>query len=482
MRTGWLQFVPLPDGFQKIQAGAKAQFCNGALRHFRPAGGKSIAIDKNMCGLCPAIDAGIVGIIKLDGARECVFIPLYIVSGFAFVLNRLCLLDECLSQAHYTMIKPKNPIDCVVIGAGILGLWAARHAIRRGEQVLVIEKRQVGAGASGGFLGALMPHMPDSWNAKKQMQFEGLASLEDVIAELEADTGIECGFHRCGRLMPLVHEGMRNIMGQRIAGANEHWQDKFQMEMLDQPLQDWLSSNIAQYGASFDSLSARVDPRKYLAALRAFIESRASLLEGKEVVSVEPDANRVILKSGEIIHADRIVVSNGWEAYPLLQPFMGSMNNDKSIGRGVKGQAVLVEYNHDDTLPIVYHDGTYVVPHAGNRVAIGSTSLRDWQESAYPEPDTFDPTDMEFYEKALQLVPVLRSAPIVERWAGVRPRNTLEGRGTEPFLGPVPGRENLFALVGGFKITFGVAHVDWIGDFASRYGSPATSYPEQFKS
>ena len=357
------------------------------------------------------------------------------------------------------MKQKKNPIDCLVIGAGILGLWAARHAIKRGERVLVVEKRTVGAGASGGFLGALMPHMPDSWNAKKQMQFEGLLSLEAAIAELESDTGLDCGYRRCGRLMPLVHEKMRDLMARRISGADEHWQGKFQMAMLDQPPENCLSVDIAQYGASFDALSARVNPRDYLAALQAFVEPVATLMEGAEVVAIEPDADRVILDSGDAISAGRIVVANGWEAYSLLQPFMEELNNGKSIGRGVKGQAVLVEHDHDDTMPIIYHDGAYVVPHAGNRVAIGSTSVKDWQGGEFPEPNAFDPGDMNFYERALELVPVLRDAPIVGRWAGVRPRNTLQGRGTEPYFGPVPGHDNLTALIGGFKITFGVGHL-----------------------
>ena len=38
--------------------------------------------------------------------------------------------------------------DVIVIGAGIFGLWAARHALKRGERVLVLEKSAVGSGAS----------------------------------------------------------------------------------------------------------------------------------------------------------------------------------------------------------------------------------------------------------------------------------------------------------------------------------------------
>jgi len=135
---------------------------------------------------------------------------------------------------------------------------------------------------------------------------------------------------------------------------------------------------------------------------------------------------------------------------------MGEMNGGKPIGRGVKGQAVLLEFEHNDDLPIVYHDGSYVVPHAGNRVAIGSTSENEWQDAT-----SFDERNMGFYEKAMKLVPALKDAPIIDRWAGVRPRNTLEGRGTEPYLGPIEGYENLIAMLGGFKITLGMGHLNF---------------------
>ena len=65
---------------------------------------------------------------------------------------------------------------------------------------------------------------------------------------------------------------------------------------------------------------------------------------------------------------------------------------------------------------------------------------------------------MGFYERAMVLAPHLRDAPIIERWAGMRPRNTLEGRGSDPWFEKVPGFDNLIALMGGFKITFGIAH------------------------
>ena len=70
-----------------------------------------------------------------------------------------------------------------------MGLWAAVHAERLGIQTLLVDAGRFGQGASGGLLGALMPHMPDKWSVKKQFQFDALVSLEKEIAALEAATG-----------------------------------------------------------------------------------------------------------------------------------------------------------------------------------------------------------------------------------------------------------------------------------------------------
>lgn len=354
----------------------------------------------------------------------------------------------------------RKTYDTAIIGAGVLGLWAARHAIRRGERVVVIEKRKIGAGASGGFLGALMPHMPDGWDTKKQFQYDGLITLGNAVDELEADTGIECGYKMCGRIMPLPHEKMLQHMPIRTSGSGKYWAEGLEMSLVTDENHQWIESGwvspaFAKFGLQHDTFSARINPRAYMKALETFVRPRAEVLEKTEAVKLNVLENEIQLSSGVTVSAGRIIVANGWEAYQLLQPYMGDLSDGKPIGRGVKGQAVLVEFSHNDDLPIVYHDGAYVVPHANNRVAIGSTSVKEWSG----EPGAFDFDDMGFYERAIGMVPVLKNAPIVGRWAGVRPRNTIDGRGTTPWFGPVPGHENLIALIGGFKITLGVAHI-----------------------
>jgi glycine oxidase len=90
----------------------------------------------------------------------------------------------------------------LIVGGGIMGLWAAVFAERMGIDTVLIDAGTLGQGASAGLIGALMPHTPDQWNAKKQFQFEALVALEAEIARLEAETGLCDGLSPFGTSDP----------------------------------------------------------------------------------------------------------------------------------------------------------------------------------------------------------------------------------------------------------------------------------------
>jgi glycine/D-amino acid oxidase-like deaminating enzyme len=221
----------------------------------------------------------------------------------------------------------------------------------------------------------------------------------------------------------------------------------------------WRARAWARFGALWVDLWARIDPRAYLGALATYARAHGEIRSEAGVSRLEPETQTAVLENGERISAGEICVAAGWESYQLLQPFMGKLNGGKPIGRGVKGQAILLGFPHKDREPILFHDGAYVIPQKENRVAVGSTSLDAWQGRVYREPDRFDQGNTGFLEKAVALAPILRDAPVMECWAGVRPRNSFEGAGNAPFLGPVPGFEGLSARIGGFKIGLGIGGV-----------------------
>lgn len=325
--------------------------------------------------------------------------------------------------------------DILVIGGGIFGLSVAYSAHRAGLRVLVLEAAQIGAGASGGVVGALTPHAPGRWRPMMAFQFNALLSLPDRIAELSARGAPDTGYRRTGRIVPLASQKALARAAADVAAAPGVWRRRGRMEVLDPRAFDQLSPASAPFGILHDTVSARIAPRAYLAALTAALPANTIRYGRVVALHAGPQAQA---GTGRI-SAGAIVVAAGWQGWDLLPAALR--------GSGVKGQAALLG-SASRSLPVVTHDGLYIVPHADGTVAVGSTSEKAW---TLPGPDgALD----DLLVRAGGLVPALAGAPVIERWAGIRPRPP----GREPVVGPVPGLAGVWVAGGGYKIGFGIAH------------------------
>ncbi|GAB4382465.1 MAG: hypothetical protein Kow0045_02560 [Albidovulum sp.] len=119
----------------------------------------------------------------------------------------------------------------------------------------------------------------------------------------------------------------------------------------------------------------------------------------------------------------------------------------RAAGTAVKGQAALFACAAAGR-PQLFAEGLHVVPHADGTVAVGSTSERDFADGRRT-----DERLEALIARARALCPALADAPVIERWAGLRPRAPSRA----PVLGPWPGRPGHFVANGGFKIGFGMA-------------------------
>jgi glycine/D-amino acid oxidase-like deaminating enzyme len=124
-----------------------------------------------------------------------------------------------------------------------------------------------------------------------------------------------------------------------------------------------------------------------------------------------------------------------------------SQDRARAFGGGVKGQSALFAADLRD-LPQLYVDALHIIPHADGTTALGSTS-----ENIWTDPAACDAGLDALIAHARDLVPVLRDAPVIDRWAGIRPR----ARSRAPVLGAHPDRPGEFIANGGFKIGFGMA-------------------------
>ncbi len=333
-----------------------------------------------------------------------------------------------------------------------MGLWAAIHAERLGIRTLLVEAGRFGQGASGGLLGALMPHMPDKWSDKKQFQFDALVALEEEIATLEAETGLSAGYRRAGRLIPLPKPHLRQIALGHSQDAEVHWrygERRFHWNVLEAtPVEDWIEPSAGESGFIHDTLAARVAPRAFLEVLQKFLATarHVRLGEGVTVGSIDPERGLARLSDSDI-RFGRCILAAGYRSFPILDEL--TRGRKASLGQPVKGQAAMLKADVDGGLPVIFRDGLYIVPHDYGLVAVGSTS-----ENRFDDPLSTDGQLDDLLAAARAMAPVLAGAEVVERWAGLRPKAVDR----DPMVGAHPDHPALIALTGGFKVSFGLAH------------------------
>ncbi|MDQ1900352.1 FAD-binding oxidoreductase [Paracoccus sp. WLY502] len=312
-----------------------------------------------------------------------------------------------------------------IIGGGIFGLTCAWEMTRRGARVRLIEAHRIGAGSSGGHVGALAPHAPENWNSKKAFQLDSLLMAPPFWAGVEEAANLPTGYGRTGRLQPVADAAAADRLADRIAAASQRWPEDCAMRLTDAPDGNLLPDSPSGLWL-FDGLTARLAPRAAGAALAHAIRNRGGeITEGQ--APGDPDGP-VLWTTGTAGLADL------------------SRDLGRAIGKGVKGQSALLRYAAADA-PQIFADALHIVPHADGTVAIGSTSENDYD---HLDPD--DQIDI-LIAKARAICPPLRDAPVTDRWAGARPRASSRA----PILGPWPGRPGHFVANGGFKIGFGMA-------------------------
>jgi len=315
-------------------------------------------------------------------------------------------------------------VDVTVRGAGVFGLSIAWACVLRGARVQVVDPHGVGAGSSGGVVGALAPHVPENWNPKKAFQLDSLLMAETFWNGVSEAGGRSAGYGRLGRLQPVMDAAGLELARSRAEGAARLWRDEAVWEVVSAAEFGGFCPPSPTGWVIHDTLSARMHPKQACLALEAALAANG--------VPVVPEAE----------DAGAVVWATGWQGLTALSEAL-----QRKVGDGVKGQSLTFAYAAPEA-PQLFIDGMHFVPHADGTVAVGSTSERDFEV-----PDAVDALCADLEARARSVLPVLADVPVQSRWAGVRPR----ARSRAPLLDAWPGRPGHFIANGGFKIGFGMA-------------------------
>ncbi len=315
--------------------------------------------------------------------------------------------------------------DILVIGGGIVGLTTAIRLREAGATVAVYDRSEFGREASWAGAGILPPGNPDrAATPIDKLRALGAREFPTFSRELLERTGIDNGYRRNGGIEFLTAEDEYAVGLWETEGiAFEKFDDR------------------RVPGATAYSLPEMAQVRNPW-HLRALMD--LAKLIGIEIhphVGIESwriDAGRVTgvrLANGSTASANQFLVAAG----PWSERLLASLNCRPGV-HPVRGQILLLKTKVETLEPTLIAGKRYLVPRGDGRVLVGST---EEPEAGFAKQTT--PAGLaELRAFAVAMVPELEDAEIEQGWAGLRP-GSPDGL---PFLGPVPGHDNVFAAVG----------------------------------
>lgn len=266
--------------------------------------------------------------------------------------------------------------DVVVIGGGVMGLAIAAHLRRLGAgDVVLLERRFLGAGASGKSSALLRQHGADAQSMR--MARAGLGEF----AAFQERTGRDIGFRRPGALL-LVPESER---AELEAGVALQRREGIQVSVLDQSALHEFEPRARFEGvvAAWEPEAGRVDPVRVLGALgaeatRQGVDVQLGCEANGFMTDAGGDGQRVLgveTTFGRIATRQVVVAAGPWSAR-LLSP----------LGISLPIEAVRAEHaflrppaDFGDAHPIVVDrvHGVCFAPEDGGATRVGDVTFDD---------------------------------------------------------------------------------------------------------
>jgi glycine/D-amino acid oxidase-like deaminating enzyme len=328
-----------------------------------------------------------------------------------------------------------SPYDVAIIGGGIIGSSAAAYLAEAGRSVILLEKAEIAAGASGRNSGVIQ-HPFDAPFAR--LHHESL----DLYRELHDDTG--------AFTLPTEASGLLLVSRDAVAVAKaaadiRESTPELRPQILTPDALAGLEPTLAP-----DLHACRIDtgyPVAPAAATNAF--ARRAARAGAEL-RTDADAEPVIegaravavrlRDTGDVIAAGQVLVAAGPWTTGLVPGWAATAPISRSWGVVVAARLdsaprhVLEELGIN--APGRPRDMLFSLVTASGASSVGSTFL-----AAEPDPTELAPA---LLERGARFVPALAKAVIHGVRACARPVS-LDGH---PLIGPVTGIANLFVCAG----------------------------------
>ncbi len=337
---------------------------------------------------------------------------------------------------------PTTSCDVAVIGGGVIGLAVAWRAAQRGLAVCVLERGELGAGASHVAAGMLAPVTEADAGeiALLELGLRSARAWPQFAEQLEAAAGADPGLRRSGALVVARDrdeaEALERELALRVAlGLEVERLLPSAARRLEPGLAPTLRLALEVPG------DHSADPRALVLALAEAARRAGVTLRTSTVVDAIERRGRLVsgvrLAGGEVVRAARVVVAAG--------AWSGAIEGLPRVPlRPVKGQILrLRDPAGAGLLERIVRWGPptpgYLVPRGDGRYVLGATM----EERGFDETVTAGGL-YELLRDAGEIVPGVHELVVEETSAGLRPATPDNA----PLLGPSSELEGLHWATG----------------------------------
>ncbi|WP_339302576.1 FAD-binding oxidoreductase [Paenibacillus sp. FSL R5-0519] len=330
----------------------------------------------------------------------------------------------------------------IVVGSGILGASTAYQLAKRGAEVIIIDRKDIGQ-ATDAAAGIICPWLSQRRNQDWYLLAKaGARFYPGIIAELEEEGETETGYAQVGALSIHTDQDKINKMEERAQLRKADAPEIGEITPLDaKGTHDRFPLLDERYQSVHISGAARIDGRALRDALiRSAQRNGAKVVHGDATLQFKADRVIGVSVNDQSFLADEVVVCAGAWANTLLKPL--------GIHFKVHYQKAQIMHLHvteeADTgrWPVIMPPSDqYLLAFDQQKIVIGATHENDVE--GYDTRVTAGGMQ-EVLNKGLELAPGLANSAFQEVRVGFRPFTP----GFLPVLGVVPGWQGLITANG----------------------------------
>ena len=345
--------------------------------------------------------------------------------------------------------------DASVIGGGIIGLSTAYFLLKRNKKVILIEKNEIGSGASGACDDMILLQSKNP-GISLELALESLELYKSLISELTVD--IE--FENRGGMILIEDQQQLAVMDEFVEK-----QKKFglKVEIIDKQQvhkkQPYVNDTVI--ASTYSETDAQVNPLK---VMRGFLSKGSEMgLEIKKNTIIrrideKSDHWRITFNDGKYIETEKIVNAAGaWASeigdivgvqIPIL-PKKGQIAVTEQVPKIGDTNVWSAEYivaklkpelaKKENVLNQKYGIGFAFTQSSNGNYLIGSTR----EHAGFNKETNYDALKI-MINQAMHFFPILKNVHIIRSFAGIRPASA-DGK---PIIGEVEGKKGFYMAAG----------------------------------